>query len=122
MKTLVFILSLGVLSLVLMGCPKKRTIPEPMPPEPQVYNWEDVPTSFGGAPPVGLRVYFRRMMADYETRKFGPLSYFTVPLYIYAMPPVKEMYSQSKYEPLSFIILMNSSRQGKAAEDFCKYS
>lgn len=80
MRSITFIFLLGVLALALMGCPKKRPIPDPLPPEPQVFNWENAPSSFGGVPPVGLRVYFHRMMAVLEARRLGPLIYLTVPL------------------------------------------
>lgn len=63
MKTAAAIFLLGLVVLALWGCPTKKYIPDPMPPEPQVLLLEETPGYQGRVPPAGHKVYFLRMLA-----------------------------------------------------------
>lgn len=65
MKLVVIIsLLLVTVGLAFWGCPTKKYIPDPTPPEPQVSHYEELLSLEGRAPPVGPRIEWRRMMAS----------------------------------------------------------
>ncbi|WP_415064194.1 hypothetical protein [Bdellovibrio sp.] len=64
MKILVVTLLLVLVALAFWGCPTKKYIPDPLPPQPQVQRLEDTPGYLGREPYVGPRVQFRRMLAN----------------------------------------------------------
>lgn len=71
MKTAAIFIFVFILSgWALWGCPSKKYIPDPLPPEPHVQNLEETPGYRGRVPPAGLRVHFRRMIAAEFTRPY----------------------------------------------------
>ncbi|MEK2646907.1 hypothetical protein [Bdellovibrio sp. BCCA] len=62
-KLSLFVLLVVMIGLAFWGCPTKKYIPDPHPPQPQVSNYEELLSLEGNAPPVGVRVEFRRMLA-----------------------------------------------------------
>lgn len=53
---------------VLWGCPTRRLVPDPIPPEPKVnvsLTWRQLELLGGMAPPVGSRPYFVEMLASH---------------------------------------------------------
>lgn len=82
MKTYIFVILLSFAALAFWGCPTKKYIPDPTPPAPQVQKAPDQVRNFyeellsleGRAPPAGMRIEFKRMVADKQ------IVYLTVPL------------------------------------------
>lgn len=64
MKAMMLILILWLLALTLWGCPTRKYIPDPMPPQPQAQRLEDYPGYRGREPYVGPKVQFRYMLAQ----------------------------------------------------------
>ncbi|WII72478.1 hypothetical protein QJS83_01170 [Bdellovibrio sp. 22V] len=71
-KILLYLFMLIGLGYLLWGCPTKKYIPDPTPPEPQVQEEEqkpqskrveDTPGYLGREPYVGPRIQFRKMLA-----------------------------------------------------------
>lgn len=75
MKLIAFFVLLVVLGLAFWGCPSKKYIPDPTPPQPQVQWIEDTPGFKGREPYVGPKIQFIRMIAERRAS-----SYLTVPL------------------------------------------
>lgn len=63
MKLVLFFVLLAVLGLAFWGCPSKKYIPDPTPPQPQVMRYDEVLRQNGQAPHVGPRQDPRRMLA-----------------------------------------------------------
>ncbi|MGZ3768184.1 MAG: hypothetical protein ACXVCP_05805 [Bdellovibrio sp.] len=65
MKTVIFFFLLAVLGLAFWGCPTRRNIPDPIPPQPKVVKWQldDTPGYLGREPYVGPKIQFERMLA-----------------------------------------------------------
>lgn len=82
MKTTLVALLLAVLgALALWGCPTKRYIPDPGPPQPETQSGkyirlEETPGYLGREPYVGPKVQFYRMLAHKKSpqRSAGFLS------------------------------------------------
>lgn len=67
MKTAVIIFILSLTALALWGCPTKKYIPDPTPPEPQV-RLEETPGYLGREPYVGPKIQFLYMLAGVPPR------------------------------------------------------
>lgn len=94
MKTILIALLLMVLgALALWGCPTKRYIPDPGPPQPETQadyiRLEETPGYLGREPYVGPKVQFYRMLAHKKSPQIAAgflvssiemKYYFTVPL------------------------------------------
>ncbi|UOF00772.1 hypothetical protein [Bdellovibrio reynosensis] len=79
MKALIFFLLLTFAGLAFWGCPTKKYIPDPTPPQPQVRSsYDELLSLEGRAPPAGSRVMFKRMLAETQDKKVAV--YLTVPL------------------------------------------
>lgn len=70
-RLLVILLLAGFGLLALWGCPTKKYVPDPTPPEPEVVSdqaWlERTPGYLGREPYVGPRVQFRKMLANHDS-------------------------------------------------------
>ena len=52
---------------ILWGCPTRRLVPDPLPPEPKInvsLTWRQLESLGGMAPPVGSSPYFIQMLAS----------------------------------------------------------
>lgn len=64
MKFIYLFFLVTVLSLAFWGCPTKKYIPDPTPPQPHVkLELEDTPGYLGREPYVGPKIQFERMLA-----------------------------------------------------------